>query len=117
MFILLVTMVLKGGCGAVADGYSRWLLCNEAFSFLTSSSTVHGGLMKLLVCSGSYSTFNVRLLSKLAVAVVHFGIEASGKSPRRCLAMAGLDSYSMVGKEKDLIAIFHLLASSFLYLL
>lgn len=109
LFVLPVAMVVEGGCGAAADGGSWRLWSDEACRFSSISSTVHGDLMKslakmrpflLLVCSSTCSTSDVRPLSKLAVAVVHVGIEASGEVPATVFGDGKLD-FLLDGGERE----------------
>jgi hypothetical protein len=100
LFILPAAMVVDGRCVAAAGGGSRWLWSAEACCFSSSSSTVHGDPWKLLVCSSTYSTSDVRPLLKPAVAAVHVGILASGEVPATVLGNGKL-GFLLDGGERE----------------
>ena len=111
-------MVTTVGCAAAADGDSWRLWSDEVFIFSSSSSSVQCDLKKLLVCSSTCSTSDVRPLSKSVVDAGSVGIEASGVVPAAVLGdgKLGFLLCSTVGKEKALIAFLHLLVGAFLQL-
>lgn len=102
LLVLLLAMVVLGGRADAADGDLRRPGSDEVYKVSSSSRLVLCDLKKLLVCSSVCSTYDVRPLSKSAVAVVCVGIEASGEVPAAVFGDGKRDFFFLLdGGERE----------------